>query len=74
MILAGLYFKYGCGPLRVRTKEAQNQDAPKDYSKVMVWYEMKNGTVGQDWLETVEEWAKGNTKYCFESTWPINQK
>ena len=69
MILAGLYYKFGCGHLRVKTKEARNSQAPKDYSKVMVWYEMENGTVGQDWLETVSEWAKGNVDYCFESTW-----
>lgn len=58
--------KYGSELLRFEIQQALHSLAPDDCSFRMVWYTDSNGIVARQWLETIEQWAAGNTEFYFE--------
>ena len=58
--------KYGSELNRFEVQHGYHSQAPDDCSFRMVWYVDSNGLVGRQWLETIEQWAAGNTNFHFE--------
>jgi hypothetical protein len=58
--------KYGSELTEFKVQRCYHSQAPEDCSFQMVWYVESNGAVGRQWLETIEQWAAGNTEFYFE--------
>lgn len=58
--------KYGQSLVEFRLSKGFHRNLKESDSGRMVWYRTDGGIIGRQWLETIEQWAAGNTGFTFD--------